>query len=32
MQTRSELYEVLGYHAYERRLDELFSRDREREA
>ncbi len=24
MQTRAELYEVLGYHAYERRLDELF--------
>lgn len=26
MQTRDELYEVLGYHAYERKLDELFSR------
>jgi methylisocitrate lyase len=24
MQTRSELYEVLGYHDYERKLDELF--------
>jgi methylisocitrate lyase len=24
MQTRAELYEVLGYHDYERRLDELF--------
>lgn len=24
MQTRAELYEVLGYHAYERKLDELF--------
>ncbi len=24
MQTREELYEVLGYHAYERKLDELF--------
>lgn len=24
MQTRDELYEVLGYHAYERKLDELF--------
>ncbi len=29
MQTRSELYEVLGYHEYERKLDELFSRNRE---
>lgn len=24
MQTRAELYEVLGYHEYERRLDQLF--------
>lgn len=24
MQTREELYEVLGYHKYERKLDELF--------
>jgi methylisocitrate lyase len=32
MQTREELYEVLGYHDYERKLDELFSRGREREA
>lgn len=24
MQTRSELYDVLGYHDYERKLDELF--------
>jgi len=30
MQTRAELYEVLGYQAYERKLDELFSRNRER--
>ncbi len=30
MQTRDELYEVLGYHNYERKLDELFSRNRER--
>ncbi len=30
MQTRTELYDVLGYHDYERKLDELFSRDRER--
>jgi methylisocitrate lyase len=27
MQTRLELYEVLGYHDYERRLDELFARE-----
>jgi len=26
MQTRTELYDVLGYHDYERKLDELFSR------
>jgi len=26
MQTREELYEVLGYHAYEQKLDELFGR------
>jgi methylisocitrate lyase len=30
MQTREELYEVLGYHDYERKLDALFSRNRER--
>ena len=30
MQTRAELYDVLGYHEYERKLDELFSRERER--
>ncbi len=29
MQTRTELYEVLGYHEYERKLDDLFSRGRE---
>src|SRR5262249_17077198 len=29
MQTRAELYDVLGYHAYEGKLDELFSRDKE---
>jgi methylisocitrate lyase len=28
MQTRAELYEVLGYHEYERKLDELFGKDR----
>jgi methylisocitrate lyase len=28
MQTREELYEVLGYHDYERKLDELFGAGR----
>jgi methylisocitrate lyase len=28
MQTRAELYDVLGYHDYERKLDELFGKDR----
>ncbi len=28
MQTRAELYDVLGYHDYERKLDELFSDNR----
>jgi len=28
MQTRADLYEVLDYHAYERKLDELFARDK----
>jgi methylisocitrate lyase len=28
MQTREELYEFLDYHAYEKKLDELFSRNR----
>lgn len=27
MQSREELYQVLGYHEYERKLDELFARD-----
>jgi methylisocitrate lyase len=27
MQTRAELYEVLGYHEYENKLDELFGRE-----
>ena len=27
MQTREQLYEVLGYHAFERKLDELFAED-----
>jgi hypothetical protein len=26
MQTRSELYEVLGYNVYEEKLDKLFER------
>jgi methylisocitrate lyase len=26
MQTRTELYDVLGYHDYERKLDELFGK------
>ena len=26
MQTREELYDVLGYHEYERKLDELFGK------
>jgi methylisocitrate lyase len=26
MQTREELYDVLDYHAYERKLDELYAR------
>ena len=29
MQTRMELYDVLGYHAYEQKLDALFARDKE---
>jgi methylisocitrate lyase len=28
MQTREELYEVLNYHSYEKKLDELFTRGR----
>jgi len=30
MQTRAELYEVLDYHAYERKLDELFAKEKAR--
>ena len=26
MQTREELYEIINYHSYEKKLDELFSR------
>ena len=28
MQTRDELYEVLDYHEYERKLDELFAAEK----
>jgi methylisocitrate lyase len=31
MQAREQLYEVLGYHAYEQKLDALFADERERE-
>jgi len=27
MQTRAELYEVLNYHSYENKLDELFGKE-----
>lgn len=30
MQTRAELYDILNYHAYEDKLDELFSKDKDR--
>jgi len=29
MQTRAELYELLGYHAFEQKLDELFTKQEE---
>jgi methylisocitrate lyase len=32
MQTRDELYDVLGYHDYERKLDALFAREAQTEA
>ncbi len=32
MQTRMDLYEYLGYHDYERKLDELFKNEESREA
>jgi methylisocitrate lyase len=31
MQTRAELYEVLDYHSYETKLDELFAKGKEDE-
>jgi methylisocitrate lyase len=30
MQTRADLYEVLDYHAYERKLDQLFAKEKAR--
>jgi methylisocitrate lyase len=30
MQTREELYDFLGYHAYEKKLDELFSKEKQK--
>jgi methylisocitrate lyase len=30
MQTRAELYDYLGYHVYERKLDELFAKERKK--
>ena len=30
MQTRAELYDYLGYHAYEHKLDELFAKRTQR--
>ena len=32
MQTRMDLYDFLGYHEYERKLDELFKNEESREA
>ena len=32
MQTRMELYDFLGYHDYEQKLDELFGNETEQEA
>ena len=29
MQTRADLYDFLGYHAYEQKLDELFAKDKQ---
>ncbi len=31
MQTRDELYGILGYHAYEQKLDELFAKGKKTE-
>jgi methylisocitrate lyase len=32
MQTRAELYDFLDYYSYERKLDELFAKDKESNA
>jgi methylisocitrate lyase len=29
MQTRDDLYDYLGYHAYERKLDQLFAQHKD---
>ena len=29
MQTRDELYDILGYHAYEQKLDQLFAKEKD---
>ncbi len=29
MQTRAELYDILGYHAYEEKLDQLFEKEKQ---
>ena len=31
MQTRAELYDFLGYHSYEQKLDELFAKERRKQ-
>jgi methylisocitrate lyase len=31
MQTRADLYELLDYHEYERKLDQLLNADREKD-
>ena len=28
MQTREQLYDIINYHSYEKKLDELFARGR----
>jgi methylisocitrate lyase len=30
MQTRNELYDYLNYHAYERKLDQLFAKGKKK--
>jgi methylisocitrate lyase len=30
MQTRAELYDYLGYYAFEHKLDELFAQEKEK--